>query len=496
MAFVAALTVGLLALLIAPGYSFYFDVTPKTAVLLVGTAGLLILAARRRESPRVSRLFSLLLLLNALSLAVSTALSANRPLSLNGGSWRCFGALMQCAAMLFAWLVAGQSARTVLRGVSIASVLAGVFGVVRPPGTLGGADHLFMWLLMGAFLSMALSTMETHRIPRVAAWIAAAISFASLVTVGVRAAPWRDANPLPWRDTLSMAARSPLAGYGPEVFLEQFPHFESKALAQSGPDAIYESPRNAFLDTLVAQGAPGLLLWCGLCAVGLAAAWRQRAGWLTAALAAGIVGLQFTSFILPTAVLFLTTIGLAAQAENPGQWRPTPLISAAAPLLVLALLYLAVRFTMADHTLAVTRQLLDARDLRDATAEYEAYWFWHLSGASADVWYSRSWMDLARTAAEPEMRVEALSIAAQSAARAVSDSEEPFLAWYNRAQIAAYQDDLEESQKNLRSAISAHPNWYRPHWMLAQQLFRESRTEEGRREAALAAELAPSLHLH
>src|ERR1035441_3429841 len=145
MAFVAALVIGLLALAIAPGYAFYFDVTPKAAVLLAGTAGMLILAARGGESPGGPRLFAVLLLLNAVSLAVSTVWSTNRALSLYGGSWRCFGAPMQGVAMLFAWLVAWKSAerperaRVVLRGVTISAVPAAALGVWRPPGTLGDA---------------------------------------------------------------------------------------------------------------------------------------------------------------------------------------------------------------------------------------------------------------------------------------------------------------------------------------------------------------------
>src|SRR5580700_9284105 len=161
MAFLQALVIGLLAIMMAPGYSFYFDVTPKAAVLLAGTAALLILAARGGLPPLGPRLFAILLLLNAASLAISTAFSPNPSLSLYGGTWRCFGALMQCAAMLFAWLVAWQSAgrpgcvRVILRGVAIAGLLAATCCLLRPPGTVGDAGNLAAWLLMSMFLSLA-----------------------------------------------------------------------------------------------------------------------------------------------------------------------------------------------------------------------------------------------------------------------------------------------------------------------------------------------------
>jgi tetratricopeptide (TPR) repeat protein len=437
MAFVAALVVAVVALATAPGHAFYFDITPKVVALLVGTAVLLILAARRRESPRAPRLFTALLVLNGASLALSTALSANRPLSAYGGSWRCFGALVQCAAMLFAWLVA------------------------RYWGTRVGVARL-----------------------------AAVLALAALIAQCERQPPWSGARRLLWRDTLSMAAKRPLAGFGPEVFLGEFPLFESKALAQAAHGSIYESPRNAFLDVLIAQGSIGLLALGGLCAAGLAAAWKRRDAWLAAALAAGIVGLQFTVFYLPTALLFLTAIALAVRlAEKPEAPRPAPVLGVVAPFVVLALLYLALRLAMADRELVLTRRLLAARDLRATTAEYETYWFWRLPGASADVWYSRSWMDVARGTADSGVRTQALAIADEAAGRALVDAEEPFLAWFNLAQAAILESDFDAAEQDLRAAIAAYPNWYLPHRALAQELLRQSRVTESQQETDLALEL-------
>jgi tetratricopeptide (TPR) repeat protein len=403
---------------------------------------------------------------------------------------------MQSAAMLFAWLVAWQSVgrpdrvRAVLRGVAITGVLAAGLGVWQPPGTTGDAGQLAIWLAMSVFLNMSLARMETRRIRRAAARTAAALSLAGLTVICARAAPWAGVQRHIWRDTLSMASKRPLAGYGPEVFLAQFPYFESRSLAKAHPDAIYESPRNAFLDALTAQGVPGLLLLCGLCAAGLTAAWQRRDIWLAAALAAGIVGLQFGPLMLPTAVLFLSTIGMAAGlAEKPGVPRSNPVLAAAAPFLVLALLYFGLRLAMADRELVVTKHLLDARDLPATTAEYEVYWFWRLPGASADVWYSRRWMDVARSAADSDMRAQALEISEQAAARAIGNAEEPFFAWYNLAQIATLQGNFEDVERNFRWAIATYPNWYLPHRLLAQELRRQSRLEDAQRETALAAEL-------
>jgi O-antigen ligase len=582
MAVLSALVLGLIALIIAPGQFFYFDVTPKVVVLLAGSAVLLIFSARGRQLSSGPRVFALLLLLNAGSLAISTALSTNPNLSLYGSTWRCYGAVVQTVAMLFAWLVAWHCtgrpdrARTVLRGVSVAGLVsagygiaqylgwdpllarasyvvgAGALSIVRPPGTLGYASYFATWLLFTVFLSIALAKMESRPEWRGIAYAAAAMSLAAMVLTGTRAAllglvagsaiwllwnrfrflrralvaaaavmlcgvafyysppgrqmrsrsrwfvedPWGGARPLLWRDSLAMASKRPVAGFGPEVFLGQFPQFESRALAKAYPDFVHESPHNILLDALVSQGVPGLAVLCGLCAAGFAAAWRLRgkqpaaAAGLAAALASGIVSQQFTAFTVPTAVLFFTTIAMAAAlATETGASRRHPVLMGVAPVAVLALLYLAVRIGLADHALAVTKRFMEARDFRATTAEYETYWFWHLPGTSADVWYSRTWMEVAQKAGQVEVLEQAMAISEQAAARATETPEEPFVAWYNLAQISALHDDYGATESSLRRAVAAHPNWFKPHWMLAQELRLVSRLDEAGKEAALAVEL-------
>ena len=587
MAVWEALVIGLIALIIAPGHLFYFDVTPKVAALLAGTAVLLVVAVRTRNLPRGPRLFAVLLAANAGSLALSTAFSANRALSLYGSTWRAFGALVQCAAMLFAWLVARSCtgrpdrARTVLRGLTIAGLLSaaygvaqyfgwdpflprasyrvgeGVWSIVRPPGTLGYSSYFATWLLMTVFLSLAQLKMETQRAWQVVCIAAAGLALVAMVFTGTRAAllglaaggaawlwwsgfriprralvaalllaiivigfyfsppglqmrsrtrwfvedPWGGARPLLWVDSFWMALNHPLVGFGPEVFLGQFPHYESKALAEAYPDFVHESPHNIFLDALVSQGLPGFLTLIALCAAGFSAAGKLRqqqsttAAWFAAALAAGIVSQQFTAFTMPTAVLLLTTIALAAAlASEAGEPRGTLLFSSVAPLLAIALLYLAIRITAADHALERTSLLVETSDLRATTAEYESYWYWHLPGADADLWYSRTWMQIARRILNPSVGSQAMSIAAQAAQRATRTAEEPFAAWYNLAQIASQREDYATTDSSLRQAIQAHPNWFKPHWMLAQELSLMERYREAEQQAALAAELDAGHH--
>ena len=196
-----------------------------------------------------------------------------------------------------------------------------------------------------------------------------------------------------------MAGHRLAAGYGPELFYTTFPHFESKDLARAYPDFVHESPHNMFLDALVAQGIPGLAILCGLCALGCWAAWRTQSWWLAAALAAGIVSQQFTVFTVPTAVIFFTAIALAV-AKHTAPASPAPsaqlIASSLLPLVALGLLYVSVRLAVADHALALTKRALDSTQVRAAAAAYGDYQRWRLPGTSADVWYSRSLMDVAQ----------------------------------------------------------------------------------------------------
>jgi hypothetical protein len=74
--------------------------------------------------------------------------------------------------------------------------------------------------------------------------------------------------------------------------------------------------------------------------------------------------------------------------------------------------------------------------------------------------------------------------------RATNTAEYPANAWYNLAAFYASQNDSAGTETSLRAAIAANNNWFKPHWILAQLMRRESRFAEAQREAALAAALA------
>src|ERR1017187_8249095 len=223
MALFQAVVIGLLALIITPVFLFYFDVTPKVAVLLGGSAIALLGCgvggtAVHRGGGRAYRWFSLLLVLNVVSLSISTALSAKPALSAFGTNWRRFGSVIQAPVLLFAWLIASHTAgrpdrvRAILRAIAAAGGISAVYGIaqyfgwdpilpaagyhigegiwtiVRPPGTLGYVSYFATWLLAVSFLSMALHSMETSSAWRRIALGAAALAAVAMLLTGTRAA--------------------------------------------------------------------------------------------------------------------------------------------------------------------------------------------------------------------------------------------------------------------------------------------------------------------
>ncbi len=524
-----------------------------------------------------ARPFSILILLSLLSLAVSTAGSANPQLSVYGTVWRRFGAISQGAVLVFAWTLGGQAAgrpdyvRTVLRGVSVGGFLTALYGIaqyagwdpvlnpsgyhigegiwsiVRPPGTLGYVSYFSAWLVCVVFLSLALARIEGDRWWRCLAVCAAFTSAAATLLTGTRAAvlgllvgfaveryqrgtfrvtrrtlawmgivavvsvafwlspaawllhsrvkwaqddPWGGARLYLWKDSLRMAMHHPLLGCGPETFQANFPHYESAQLARAYPDFSHESPHNIFLDVLVAQGLAGLLPMLLLCGYAL----RRPVPWLTAALLGGAVCQQLIVFNLPVALIFYTTIALiVATTSSAVSCRRGPFAAFAVPASV-ALLYIAVRMATADHALAVARRQIDTGALSSAASSYALYARTQPGPTTADLWFSRAAFDFAQRASNPPARFQAMILAGSASLRSLKTAEDPFNAWYNLAMIWAARNNRTQTEQALRSAIAAHPNWFKPHWTLARLLCVDGRLDEAEHEASLAAYLDNGKH--
>ncbi|MGA2742583.1 MAG: O-antigen ligase family protein [Bryobacteraceae bacterium] len=227
MALLLAAVIALIPPVIAPGSFFYFDVTPKVVLLLLGTAAAAVgwTAAPTCLTPagfyRASlpaRGFLLAICGMAVSLAVSTLASVNPLLSLGGSNWRYWGLVTQLAALGFAYLVATCCAgqpdrmRVLLRAIAASGLAValygiaqyfgwdpildargyhvgeGVWSIVRPPSTLGHADYSANWLLFVVFAAAALGVSESKAHWRWLAWAAVSAGSVAIVFSGTRAA--------------------------------------------------------------------------------------------------------------------------------------------------------------------------------------------------------------------------------------------------------------------------------------------------------------------
>jgi len=179
----------LISLVILPGWSFAYDVTPKVAILCLGVClplagarhGLSILTTHSR-----GRWLLRLLGVQALSLVLAVLVSSNLALSIGGSNWRRYGLATQIAVMLLALLSAASLARDPARihtwlaifcGGGCAAAAYGVlqfFGldpllssaayrvgegewaIVRPPGTFGHAGYAATFYLHAVFSGAAL----------------------------------------------------------------------------------------------------------------------------------------------------------------------------------------------------------------------------------------------------------------------------------------------------------------------------------------------------
>ena len=303
-----------------------------------------------------------------------------------------------------------------------------------------------------------------------------------------------------WRDSIQMAAHRPLAGYGPETFATDFPRFESLELARAYPDFYHESPHNIFLDALAGEGLIGLAALLGLCGLGVWAAYRAwRLGHpLAAPLSAGLAGMlvaqQFAVFVFTTSLYFHLLIALLVVTALPQQPSETSksaqswwVLAASLPVSLVLALY-ATHLVAGDHALAVAEQRIAANDATGAASAYRTVLTWQMPGASDDLPYSVAMQQLAGRSPIFAIKLEASQQALESAIRAVSTAEDRQNAWYNLATVLATRNDALGVERALRNAIAWAPNWFKPHWTLAQLLELTNRKEEALVEARAAVE--------
>ncbi len=586
-------------LLILPAGFFHYDVTPKIAVALTGTAIALLFVGstlnqvRRLWGDPIGRWFCLLVAAQVVSLLLSTIFSSHPALSWNGGNWRRFGLVSQCAVLALGFLIAASCSesglRILLRTATAAGTAAALYGIlqyfgvdpilpaagyhvgegvraiVRPPSTLGHADYFAGYLLYVVFLGAALVAKESKPAWRALGAAAAVAGSLAIVLSGTRGALlglaagalllwiWNRPRLRPrhailaaglcaaglvfyfspaglklrargqwvledlrggarlqlWRDSLRMASRHLILGFGPETFPLEFPQYQSAELSRAYPDFYHESPHNIFLDALVSDGIPGLAILAGFATVAWFAARRaaaqgQRAApYLASALLAGLVAGLFVCFTLTGALYFYATVAMlscfAVWGGVPAP-RPTPPPASAlrvlhVPALAAAamFLYFTIRLTTSDLALKQANRDLDAGRIEESVAAYATSQRWHPAGSSDDLYFSRALAAASLHASlHASNRARALTASEQAfrlAESAAKTSEERQNAWYNLAGFYAARNDAAGVEACLRHSVEASPNWFKSHWALAQLLLLSGRRTEALAEAARAADL-------
>ncbi|HEY3839894.1 MAG TPA: O-antigen ligase family protein [Bryobacteraceae bacterium] len=418
---------------------------------------------------------------------------------------------------------------------------SGVWTIVRPPGTLGYVTYLANYLVFGTFQALALYRIEREQVWRRFAMAAVVLSVIAVVLSGTRAGwialaagglvlwmkeGWRPSRrtigiaagaaviaiafyfsaagtPMRgrmrwfredpaggarlylWRDSVKLLGRHLLWGSGPESFSVEFPQVQSADLSRAFPEFYHESAHNMFLDAATAQGLPGLLVLAACAGLGLAS--KGKPGALIAGLTAILVCHQFSVFTIPTALTFWITLAmLISEPQAAGPPRTNYLLIPVSMIL----LVVAARSVMGDRHLELARKAMDASRSTEAAAEYQAAQGY---GVRSDLWFSRRWLVASQESRTLPDSVTKIQQALTWGLRATETAEDPGNAWMNSALIYARLNNTERTEYCIRQAVSASPEWYKPHLALSQLLLATDRRQEGDRERLIAMRLNPTL---
>ena len=433
-----------------------------------------------------------------------------------------------------------------LQPVAAYQAHAGDSVIVRPPGTMGHADYFGWWLAIEFFCGIALSRIESGGWKLIAT-VAAVTIASAIILSGTRAAilavvcglaalivmqrsgfhvrtrhlvaaaaacllcfafyfspagtllrarvvwsgdePLGGARPLLWRDSLHMAGVRPLTGFGPETYLTAFAPWQSEDLSRLFPDYHHESPHNLAFDALTSMGVPGLFLLIGWGALAWrAAAAARRSGSVTAIpLAAACIASAAASMFSAASPgpLLLSFLALAILiAECPAGEAPSarsiPLVYVWAPAL-------AAGFLVFGGFLGIYEFRLRQFSRQPSEVSYRAMLRTSLPGAADDLYASRLLQLACQKRTDVASYVGCIQQTLQAAARALHTDDDIANAWYNIAMLNAVQRNLEGTRQGLLEASKSSPNWFKPHWTLANLLSQSGEKTQAKSQAERAA---------
>ena len=282
--------------------------------------------------------------------------------------------------------------------------------------------------------------------------------------------PVGGARPLLWRDSLTMAAARPLTGFGPETFAAAFPRYQSVALARLLPDFYHESPHNTALDALTEQGIPGLLIALSWAVLGAYAALRTRSA--VRRVGAGrriLVASLFGAVTIGPLFATLLVIAILVASDLPDRDAPPIpkrfIVAAVTVPIALCLAAFGAWLAASDYrTRSISTHGLD----RPVSAN-GPHRLARRRGRS--ILRKASWLPHLRF---PPRFGQSPPLTTHRMPGTISRS-----CWQTRTTPPGVEHAL-------RSATALAPNWFKPHWSLANLLALTGREEEARREAERA----------
>jgi hypothetical protein len=117
-----------------------------------------------------------------------------------------------------------------------------------------------------------------------------------------------------------------------------------------------------------------------------------------------------------------------------------------------------------------------------------------LPGAADDLYASRLLQLACQKRTDLTSYVGCLQQTLQAAARALHTGDDVANAWYNLAMLSAVQKNLVATRQGLLEATRASPNWFKPHWTLANLLSQSGEKAQARAQAERAAFLDSNRH--
>jgi O-antigen ligase len=428
----------------------------------------------------------------------------------------------------------------------------------RPPGTFGNPTYYANYLIFVVYAGIGLGVGDDKRGWRVVGWMSAAIAIFALILTGTRSALiglfcgsavlillWRPrlnrqavgltafftlaviafilaplgsklrsrfdqwiqdpiGGPrlLLWRDTMHMAGAAPLFGTGPDTFATEFPRVQSPELARAYPDFYEESAHNILLDALTAQGGIGFLAFIGISLIGMLS-WRRLRNSKTAAIfpsaiLASFISHQFTTFVIPTALLYFVFIGAAVAMQEPTQCPPNAgqvvRLQPAAFFVAMIFALTAAQIGFIDTRWRLIQQRLAASETQSASVLYDGINNLHPLESDMDLWFSRALAEAITQKGVDATRDPAWQYVIRANLRACVTSEDRQNAFYNLALLYSATNQLDYMESALRNAMRYAPNWYKPHWLLAQLLSHTGHYSTAQAEARIAVELSGGRH--